>query len=338
MPDEAVLEELLSRPTPPLVEAMARVRGDLVILGAGGKMGPSLARLARRASEAAAVRRTVTAVSRFADAALRGALEADGIATVACDLFERTQVDALPDAANVIYMVGQKFGTSDHPPRTWAVNTVLPALAAERYRAANLVAFSTGNVYPLWPLASAGPAESDPVGPVGEYAQSALARERILEFWSRERGTPMALLRLNYAVEPRYGVLRDIADAVREGRGVALAMGAVNLIWQRDANAIALRMLEHCASPPVVLNVTGRPAHRVRWIAAELGRRLGAEPLFQGVEQPTALLSDAARCEELLGKPETGIAEMLDRVARWVKDGGRSLGKPTGFERREGSF
>jgi nucleoside-diphosphate-sugar epimerase len=235
-------------------------------------------------------------------------------------------------------MVGQKFGTDADPGRTWALNAFLPGVVAHRYRRSRIVAFSTGNVYPLWPITSEGPTESESVAPIGEYAQSALARERVLGFWSVRKGLPMAILRVNYAIEPRYGVLRDIADRVREGRAVDLAMGRVNVVWQRDANAIALRALGHAGSPPLVLNLTGRPALGVRRLAEEFGQRFRVTPLFSGVEAETALLSNAARCEELFGPPETGIGEMIDRVAAWVESGGRSLGKPTHFETRDGKF
>ncbi|HEV8196770.1 MAG TPA: NAD-dependent epimerase/dehydratase family protein [Gemmatimonadales bacterium] len=337
MSREAALEELLSRPTSAVVTAMAALPGDLMLLGAGGKMGPSLARLTRRASDQAGTSRRVIAVARFSEAGLREALEADGVETVACDLFDRSRLAALPDAPNLIYMAGQKFGTTGEAARTWAVNAALPGIVADRFPEARMVAFSTGNVYPLWPADSEGPAETDAVGPVGEYAQSALARERILEFYSRRNATRMALLRLNYAVEPRYGVLRDIAERVWAGLPVSLAMSRVNLIWQRDANAIALRALEHCESPPLVLNLTG-PSHRVHALATEFGRRWNKAPIFEGQESESALLSNAARCGTLFGPPETGIGEMIDRVAEWVEVGGRSLGKPTHFETRDGKF
>lgn len=338
MPDEAALEELLSRPTPPVVEAMAGLAGDILILGAGGKMGPSLARLALRASQEAGVHRRVIAVARFSHATLQSSLGREGIDTVQCDLFDREQVARLPEAPNVVYLVGQKFGTAEDEPRTWAVNAYLPAVAAERFQRARLVAFSTGNVYPLSPQGGEGPSETDPVDPLGEYAQSALARERVLEFFSCRNGTPMAILRLNYAVEPRYGVLRDIADRVRARRPVDLSMGRVNVIWQRDANAIALRALAYCDVPPFVLNLTGRSVLSVRWLAQHFGRRWGIQPEFRGVEAPTALLSNAARCESLFGKPEVEIEEMVERVAEWIEQGGRSLEKPTHFEEREGRF
>ena len=338
MAHEPALEEVLSRPTAAVVAAMGVLTGDVMLLGAGGKMGPSLARLARRASEQAGNPRRVIAVARFSEAGLEAALQADGIETITCDLFDREQVAALSDVPNLVYMAGQKFGTTGEEARTWAVNAVLPGIVAERFPRARIVAFSTGNVYPLWPADSEGPTEADAVGPVGEYAQSALARERVLECYSRRNGTPMAILRLNYAIEPRYGVLRDIADRVRAGEPVSLAMGRVNLIWQRDANAIALRALAQCASPPLVLNVTGRHSHLVRALAMEFGRRWGREPVFEGREGDSALLSNAARCEAIFGAPETGTSEMIDRVAAWVEQGGRSLGKPTHFETRDGTF
>jgi nucleoside-diphosphate-sugar epimerase len=338
MLSDIALEELLSRPTPAVVEAMRGIDGGLLILGAGGKMGPSLARLAQRASREALVERRIVAVARFTDPGLEAALHAYGIETIRCDLFDAGQVDALPDLPNIVFMAGQKFGTSDDAPRTWAVNAYLPGIVATRFPASRIVAYSTGNVYPLSDSEGEGPVESDPTGPVGEYAQSALARERVLEFFSRAQPTPMAILRLNYAIEPRYGVLRDIADKVVSRQPIDLSMGRVNVIWQRDANAIALRALQQCAVPPLVLNVTGRPAHPVRWLAGELGRRLGIEPVFRGVEAESALLSDASRCEELFGSPPVGIDEMLDCVTDWVVQGGRSLGRPTHYESREGKY
>ncbi len=338
MPHDTALEELLSRPTPAVVEAMGGIDGGLLILGAGGKMGPSLARLAQRASREAGEERRIVAAARFSDRGLEAALHGHGIETIRCDLFDAVQVAALPDLPNIVFMVGQKFGTTEDEPRTWAVNAYLPGVVAARFPAARIVAFSTGNVYPLSDAGGEGPVESDPTGPIGEYAQSALARERVLEFFCRTQKTPMAILRLNYAVEGRYGVLRDIADKVWSREPVDLAMGRINVIWQRDANAIALRALAHCSVPPLVLNMTGRPAHAVRWLAGELGRRLGIEPVFRGVETDSALLSDAARSEALFGSPPVGIDEMLDCVADWVAQGGRSLGRPTHFENREGKF
>jgi nucleoside-diphosphate-sugar epimerase len=235
-------------------------------------------------------------------------------------------------------MAGQKFGTSDAPFRTWALNGYLPGLVAERFRGARIVVFSSGNVYPLWPVASDGPGELDPVGPVGEYAQSVLARERLFEYGASRYRTRITILRLNYAVEPRYGVLRDIADRVRSGQPVSLGMGWVNLIWQRDANAVALQAFAHCASPPFVLNVAGSPAASVREIAARFGTRFGRAPRHPDLERSTALLTNPARCHALTGVPPVGIDVMIDAVARWVENGGRSLGRPTHFEQRDGRF
>lgn len=335
---EAELETLLSDPTPELIASLAQVEGDILVLGVGGKMGPSLARLAARASREAGVSRRVIGVSRFSDPLSRRSLERDGIETIPCDLFDRAAVARLPDALNVIYMAGRKFGTSDDQAATWATNAFIPGVVADRFAGSRIVAFSTGNVYPLSPAPGDGPTETDPVRPTGEYAQAALARERVFEFFSRRNHTPMAILRLNYAVEPRYGVLRDIADKVFRGDPVDVAMGYANVIWQRDATAIALRALLHCTSPPLVLNVTGRPAQSVRWLAVEFGRRFGRAPLVANSEAATALLSDAGRSETLFGPPPTGISAMLDHVAGWVASDGRSLNLPTHFEEREGRF
>jgi nucleoside-diphosphate-sugar epimerase len=335
---EAELEELLSRPAPADVAAAAAWDGGLMVLGAGGKMGPSLVRLAQRALDAAGRRGPVYAVSRFSQRGLAEGLASDGIVPLKADLLDPTAVAALPDAPHVILMAGHKFGSTAEPDRTWATNVLLPADAARRYRASRLVAFSTGNVYPLTPVDGTGPTEDDPTGPVGEYAQSALARERILTNLAVRHGSPLSILRLNYAVEPRYGVLRDIADLVRAGRPVPLAMGHVNVIWQRDANAVALRALAHARVPPLVLNLTGTGSVAVRALAEAFGRRFGVTPSFTGVEADTALLSNARRCAELFGPPAMPLDRMVELVAGWIETGGSSLGKPTHFEEREGSF
>lgn len=336
--DEAALDDELSRPTPALIDAFRHLEGDLVILGAGGKMGPTLVRLAARAAIEAGAWRRITAVARFSDPRAFELVEGAGARALQADLLDPAAVAALPDAPNVVFMAGQKFGTAADPSHTWAINTLVPGLVAHRYRTARIVAFSTGNVYPLWPVSSAGPTEDDPVGPIGEYAQSALGRERIFGHAAAHYGTRVALIRLNYAVEPRYGVLRDIADRVRGRQPIDLAMGWVNLIWQRDASAIALRALAHAAAPPFVLNVTGRPATRVRDLAWAFGRRFGIEPIFTGVEADTALLSDSARSQAVFGPNPVSLDEMVERVARWVEAGGRSLGKPTHFDARDGRF
>lgn len=334
---EAELEERLARPLDGDVAAAAGLDGDLIVLGAGGKMGPSLVRLALAAIERAGARREVIAVSRFSDRRVARDLEAHGVGVVVCNLLDERAVRELPDAPNVILMAGHKFGTDDDPAATWALNALLPAIVARRYAEARIVAFSTGNVYPFSDAAGPGPSESDPTGPVGEYAQSALARERILTFLSNVQRTPLAILRLNYAVELRYGVLRDLADRLVAGEPIDLAMGWVNLVWQRDAVSAALRAFAHCTVPPFVLNVTG-PKCSVRHLATALAARLGVEPRFRGAEAPTALLSDASRCARLFGPPTLPLETLIDWVADWVGRGGRSLDKPTHFEEREGRF
>lgn len=334
MTSETDLEAALAEPTPELVADLAHLPGDFVVLGASGKMGPTLVRLLVRGLEAAGLRRRVFAVARYGAGAEPELPDAE---LIRADLLDPAAVRALPVAANVIYLVGQKFGTSSDPARTWAVNTAIPGFVAERYRGSRLVVFSTGNVYPLADSATGGPAETDPTGPVGEYAQSALARERVFTFYAERDGTPVSILRLNYAIEPRYGVLRDIGDRVFAGERVDLTMGHVNVIWQRDANAVAIRALRHAGIPPFVVNLTG-PLRAVRWIAEEFGRRFGKPAHFTGREAATALIANTERCRQVFGPPLVEIEAMIDRVAEWIAAGGRSLGKPTHFADREGRF
>jgi len=335
---EHALDELLSRPTPGDVAAVAALDGDLLILGAGGKMGPSLARLARRAADAAGGSRRVIAVSRFGRPEVARDLAAAGVETIAGDLLDPGVLTALPDAPLVVCMAGQKFGTTGHPAQTWALNAYLPATVMRRFAGARVVVFSTGNVYPLVPVSGGGAREDHPPGPIGEYAQSALARERLVTYFAERGPTPTVLLRINYAVELRYGVLRDLADRIVRGAPVDVGMGWVNVIWQRDANAVALRALAAAAVPPLVLNVTGPETLRVRELATRIGERLGAAPVFAGAEAETALLSDASRCAAMFGPPTVDAYAVCDWVADWVRAGGRSLGKPTHFQERGGAF
>lgn len=335
---EPDLEELLSRPTSADAQAMAALEGDLLLLGVGGKMGPSLARRARRACEAAGVNKRIYGVSRFTDGGLREELEAAQVETISADLLEPGALAALPDVPNVIYMAARKFGTTGQEALTWAMNAFLPGLVAERYREARIVAFSTGNVYPLTPVAQGGATENTDVRPEGEYGQSALARERLFSYGSQRYGTPVALLRLNYAIDLRYGVLVDIGRKVFAREPIDLRMGAVNVIWQGDANSICLRVLQHCQSPPFVLNLTGPETVSVRWVAEEFGRRFGVAPVFEGEEQPTALLSNAARAIQLFGYPTVSVGQMIDWVTVWIGRGGRMLDKPTHFQTRDGRF
>jgi nucleoside-diphosphate-sugar epimerase len=334
------LDEHLSEPRDATVAALAAAAGDIVVLGAGGKMGPTLARMAMRACQRAPSpsHRRVIAVSRFSSAVVERMLREAEVETVRCDLLDRESVARLPDAPNVIYMAGQKFGTREAPSRTWMLNVVTPAICAERYAAARIVAFSTGNVYPLVPVASGGANETNPTGPVGEYAASCVGRERVFEYFASSRGTRVAIVRLNYAIDLRYGVLTDLATAIVDGRPIPLAMSHVNIIYQRDANRVVLELLPLAASPPLVLNVTGAVTLRIRDLAHELGRRLGREPRFDGDESGDALLSDTSHMRSLLGPPEMAVETMLDWVSAWVRDGRPLLGRPTHFEARDGSF
>ncbi len=335
---EEELEEVLSRPVEADRAAVQALGGELLVLGAGGKMGPSLAVRAVRAARDAGCRLRVTAVSRFSDEAVRKRLEAAGVETIRADLLDRVQLGGLPYAKNVIFMAGRKFGSAGKEPLTWAMNALMPARVAERYRNSRIVAFSSGNVYPLVPVTSGGATEDTPPGPVGEYAQSVLARERMFQYFSERYGTPVTLLRLNYAVELRYGVPADIGRRVYEGRPVDVTMGYVNLIWQGEANSVCLRSFSLCQSPPAVLNVTGAETLAVRDMAAEFGKRLGVEPRFDGREADTALLSNAARCHARFGRPAVGVDQMIDWTAEWIRAGGTWWGKPTHFETRDGRF
>jgi nucleoside-diphosphate-sugar epimerase len=332
---EAELDDALSRPTAALAAALARSPGDILILGAGGKMGPSLARMARRADPA----RQVVAVSRWSNVEAERALQAHGVETRRADLLDPRALSALPDAPNVVFMAGQKFGTAGNPATTWAMNAAVPAFVAERYAGARTVVFSTGNVYPLTPPARGGSRETDDPAPVGEYASSCLARERLFAAAAARHGSPVAIVRLNYAHDLRYGVLTDLAARLLRREPMSLAMGYVNLIWQGDANARALAALVRAAAPqPYVVNVAGPEIHRVADLARALAERLGVEPRFTGEEAPDALLADATRMGELLDDPLLPVDTLLDWVADWVARGGRTLGKPTAFEQRDGRF
>jgi nucleoside-diphosphate-sugar epimerase len=332
------LDDLLSEPSERAVETLARLEGDILLLGVGGKMGPTLARMAKRASEAAGVRRRVLGAARFTAAGGEAWLQAHGVETVRCDLLDPAGLGRLPDAANVVFMAGMKFGSTGQEALTWAMNCHLPALAAQRFRRSRLVAFSTGNVYGLTPVALGGSREADPLVPAGEYAMSCVGRERLFEHFSRTLGVPTALLRLNYATELRYGVLVDLAQQVRDGIPVGLAMGHLNAIWQADANAAALCAFAHAAVPPFVVNVAGPETLSVRRVAEEFGRLLGREVTFQGTEAPDALLSNGQLGHQLFGYPRVSVRQIMAWIADWVRRGGPTLGKPTHFESREGRF
>lgn len=332
------LEDALSQPPAALVESFSRLDGDLLILGVAGKMGPTLARMARRASEQAGISRRVIGVARFSRAEEQQKLERWGIETIKADLLDETSVARLPDAPNIIFMAGMKFGSTGSESLTWAMNAVVPAIVASRYRNSRIVAFSTGNVYGLVPVSSGGSVESDPLNPTGEYAMSCLGRERVFEYFSRIHGTPLSLVRLNYACELRYGVLVDLATRIQNGQPIDVTMGSFNVIWQSDANAHALFSLMDCSSPPFVVNVTGPETLCVRSISEQLAERMNLPVQFVGRESSTALLNDARFSHQHYGRPAVDLSEILDDVADWVKRGRESLGKPTGFEVRDGKF
>jgi nucleoside-diphosphate-sugar epimerase len=332
--DVDALDELLSRPSPAVIDDLDRLDGDVLVLGAGGKMGPSLARLARRA----APDKRVVAVARFSEPGLRDALGGHGIETIAADLLDRAAVDRLPLLANVVFMAGRKFGADGELPLTWAMNVHVPAIVAERFRGSRIVAFSTGCVYPFAAVADGGSTEETPLDPPGEYAISCVGRERMLEYFSRLHGTPGRLFRLNYAIDLRYGVLHDIARKVRDGASIDLAMGYVNVIWQGDACAQALRCLVHCTTPTSPINVSGAQTLSVRRLAEDFGERLGRAPVLVGTEAPTAWLTNTAKAQRLFGAPLVPLSAVMDWVADWVARDRPSLGKPTKFESRDGRY
>ncbi len=336
--DSEQLEEVMATPTPEVVEAMEEIGGDLLILGVGGKMGPTLAKLAKRAIDESDSEQRVITVSRFSSPGLQEDLNRAGIETISCDLLNETELQGLPDVPNVIFMAGRKFGATGNEALTWAMNTYLPGRVAEKYRKSRIIVFSTGNVYPLTPISHGGATETHPVAPIGEYAQSCLGRERVFEHTSNQFGTPLVILRLNYAIDLRYGILLDIAEKVYYEQPIDLTMGAANVIWQGDANAVVLRAFMHCQSPPMLLNLTGPEVVSIRWLAMRFGEIFGKVPAFEGIEAETALLSNAARCHQLFGYPRVSLEQMVQWVAHWVEIGGTTLGKPTKFEVRDGKF
>lgn len=328
----------MSEPTPETVEAMASLDGDLVILGVGGKMGPTLARMAKRASDMAGVSRRIIGVSRFSTPKLRHKLNSWGIETHQCDLLDSKSYPQLPDAPNVVYMAGMKFGSTGQQSLTWAMNTYLPAPISQRYRQSRIAVFSTGNVYGLSPVAGGGSREHDPPHPVGEYALSCLGRERIFEHFSRTENTKMSVLRLYYAIELRYGVLMDLAQLVLAGNPVPLAMGHFSAIWQGDAAAMSLRSLLYVSTPPLVLNLAGPELLSVRHVADELASLMNKPVRYEGVEGADALICDSQKAIDLFGYPRIGVCQMMRWVADWAVRGGETLSKPTHFENRAGDF
>jgi nucleoside-diphosphate-sugar epimerase len=331
----AALEDFMTAPAPDLAADLTKLPGDILVLGVAGKMGPTLARLAKRATP----HKRVVGVARFTDPATRTALEAAGVETITCDLLDRRAVEALPKLPNVVYMAAMKFGASGNPALTWAMNVHAPAIVAETLAASRIVAFSTGCVYPFVPVSSGGATEETPATPPpGDYAASCVGRERMFEHFSQVLGTPGRIVRLNYAIDMRYGVLHDVGAKVRDGASIDLAMGHVNVIWQGDANAVALRCLAHATKPTTPINVTGPEIIGVRELAEAFGRRFGRAPKLTGTEAAAGWLSNASRMVAEFGSPRVPLERMIDWTADWLMRGGASLGKPTHYEVRDGRF
>lgn len=337
MTKEDVLSDYL-KPSRRLANDIAKIEGDILILGAGGKMGPAMAKLAQDAINEAGIEKKIIAVSRFSEDSVFERLNSQGIETIKADLLNDNDLDKLPQIPNIIYLAGHKFGTSGNESYTWTMNSYLPGKVAEKFHKSNIVVFSSGNVYPLSPVVNGGMTEGMQASPVGEYAQSCLGRERVFAYFSRKNSTPMFIYRLNYANDVAYGVLLEIAKSVKEEGEIDLSMGNVNVIWQGDANEIAIRALLHCSTPPRVVNVTGPEMISVRWLANEFGKIFGKSPKFSGIESSDALLSNAAECFKLFGYPNVSLKQMVELIGCWVAEGGKTINKPTHFQERKGEF
>ncbi len=335
---EAILEELLSRPTAESIKMFSGIEGDIIFLGVGGKIGPSLARMAKRACDKAGVKKRIYGVSFFKSDRQRKQLEDIGIETIQGDLLDTDFLNSLPKARNVYFLAGMKFGSEENMSLTWAVNSYIPALVANYFKKSNIVAFSTGCVYPLVPVESGGSLETDPPQPVGEYAQSCLGRERMFEYGSRQYQTKVCLIRLNYSVELRYGVLTDIALKVKNREPIDLSMGYFNVIWQGDMNDQVLRSLAICASPVKILNITGEDILSVHEVALEFGKLFNISPKFVNEEAKTALLNNAEQAISLFGRPTLSTHQIIRWIADWISEGRELLGKPTHYEVRDGKY
>lgn len=338
MEDLKKLEDEILQPSEDLINDLRDMEGDIMILGVGGKMGPGLAELAKKALLKAGKNNKVIGVSRFSDHALQRQLEQKGIHTIKADLLENNQLKDLPHVKNIIFMAGTKFGTSGNESFTWAMNSYLPGKVAEKFKDSSIVAFSTGNIYPFVPVISGGATENMNPEPVGEYAQSCLGRERVFEHFSKKYKIPLLIYRLNYAIDFKYGVLLEIARSVLEQREIDLTTGHVNVIWQGDANEYALRSLKLCDTPARILNVTGPETISIRWLAQEFGKIFNKTPVFVNQEQSTALLSNASHAHQIFGYPKVTLRKMMDLLSVWLTKGGEVVNKPTHFQERKGAY
>ena len=335
---EEKLNEMLTTPSDALIEDIKKINGDIMVLGAAGKMGTTLCVLAKKAAEAAGITKRIIGVSRGSDEIAVKLMEDNGVDVIKADLLDREKLNALPDCENIIYMAGKKFGTNGNEWQTWAMNATLPAFVADKFKNSNIVVFSSGNIYPIVPVADGGCSEASAPGPNGEYAMSCLARERAFEYAANTFGTKVFIYRLNFAVDLRYGVLLDLAQKILNGEPISLATPCFNFIWQGSANEIAIRALLHTESPAKVMNITGPETVSIKKAAIELGEYLGKEPIFEGESGSDAYLNDASLAMETFGYPHVSAKTLIRWQAEWLKDGGRSLNKPTHFEERKGKY
>ena len=334
---ESVYKKLLE-PSADLIEDIATIDGDIIVLGIGGKMGPGLARVAKQAIDKAGINKKIIGVARFSEPGLQEQLNSEGIETISADLLNEDDLQALPQEKNVLYLAGTKFGTTGKESLTWAMNSYLPGRVALKFKNSRIVVFSTGNVYPLVPVVSGGATEDLPPEPIGEYAQSCLGRERFFQYFSLKNNTPVLIYRLNYANDVTYGVLHEIAKSVKENQPVDLSMGTASVIWQGDANEIAIRCLKHCSAPAKILNVTGPETVSLRWVAEQFGKMLGVTPEFINEERSTSFLSNAAESFRLFGYPKVTLKQMMEVILEWLNEGGKTLNKPTHFSERKGKY
>jgi len=328
----------LLHPSDDLVADIAKLDGDIIILGVGGKMGPGLARAAKQAVDKAGVNKKIIGVARFSEPGLQEQLNKEGIETYKADLLNDDELQALPEVKNVLYMAGMKFGTSGNESFTWAMNTYLPGRVAEKYRNSSIVVFSTGNVYPLVSVTGQGATEELAPEPIGEYGQSCLGRERMFQYFAAKNNTPVLIYRLNYANDVTYGVLLEVAKSVKEKKPIDLTMGTASVIWQGDANEIAIRCLHHCSVPAKILNVTGPEIVSFRWLAEQFGKMLGVAPVFINEEQSTSFIANAAECFRLFGYPKVTLKQMMEIVLEWLNQGGKILNKETHYSERKGKY